>query len=193
MIFQIDDWEFDIDMARTMEYSAAEAAEHCRCAYCRNFYECVDLDCPELRPFLAQFGLDVEAPDELMPYDVYDRLNYSGKYVVFGRITRLGSERIYCGGASFWPMADSEFDFEAPHFILSLEELELLWRLDEPLKDVISPANEPSFLKKMWDRLLSRRKNEKLNHKNLPIREVFLYKKLMYFQSKYDIMKIEGV
>jgi hypothetical protein len=53
-------------------------------------------------------------------------------------------------------MEDSEFDIAAPHFVLSLEELELPWRLEEPLKDVISPANEPSFLKKMWDRLLDR-------------------------------------
>ena len=37
MILKIDDWEFDIDLERTMAYSAAEAADHCTCAYCRNF------------------------------------------------------------------------------------------------------------------------------------------------------------
>jgi hypothetical protein len=156
MILQIADWEFDIDMARTMESSAAEAAEHCTCAYCRNFYVAVDEECPELRPFLAQFGLDLEAPDELMPYDIYDWLSYAGKYVVFGQILRFGNDRIRCGNAWLWPMEDSEFDIAAPHFVLSLEELELPWLLEEPLKDVISPANEPSFLKKMWDRLLDR-------------------------------------
>ena len=53
MILQIDDWKFDIDMERTMEYSAKEAAEHCDCAYCRNFYAAVDEHCSDLRPFLA--------------------------------------------------------------------------------------------------------------------------------------------
>jgi hypothetical protein len=28
--------------------------------------------------------------------------------------------------------------------------------LDEPVADVISPANDPSFLQKMWNRLLTR-------------------------------------
>ena len=155
MILQIADWIFDVDMARTMEYSAAEAAEHCTCAYCRNFYMTVDEECSELRPFLGQFGLDLEAPDELMPYDIGDLLSYAGKYVVFGQILYFGNDRIRCGNAWLWPMEDSEFDIEAPHFVLSLEELELSWQLDEPLKDVVSPANEPAFLQKMWTKLLS--------------------------------------
>ena len=156
MILRIDDWQFDVDLTQTMEYSAAEAAEHCTCAYCRNFYVTVDAECPQLRTFLGEFGLDLEAPDELMPYDICDRLSYAGKYVVFGRILHYGSDRIRCGNAYVWPMTDSEFDIVQPHFVLSLEELEVPWRLDEPLKEVISPANEPTFLKKMWGRLLER-------------------------------------
>lgn len=157
MILQLDDWQFDIDMVRTMEYSALEVEDHCTCAYCRNFYAAVDHACPRLRPFLGQFGLDIEAPDALYPYDTYwDRMCYEGKYVVFGRIIQFGKKRFDLQGAYIWPMLDDEFPIEEPHFILSLEELEIMWVLDEPMKEVLSPANEPGFLKKMWKRLLDK-------------------------------------
>jgi hypothetical protein len=162
MILQIDDWKFDIDMERTMAYSAKEAAEHCDCAYCRNFYAAVDEHCSALRPFLAQFGLDIEAPDVLYPYDAYwDRMCYEGKYVVFGSIIKPGTRHFDLLNAYIWPMEDTEFSFEEPHFVLSLEELEIFWVLDEPLKDVVSPANEPPFLKKMWQRLLGKAQKDK--------------------------------
>lgn len=156
MILRMDDWVFDVEMARTMEYSAAEAADNCDCAYCRNFYKIVDQECPQLRPMLAQFGLQLEAPDELMPYDIQDFLWYEGKYLVFGKILEHGKDRIRIGDAYIWPMDESGIDAEGPNFALSLEELCLSWVLDEPLKDVLSPANEPSFLKKMWNKLLEK-------------------------------------
>ena len=167
MILKIADWEFDIDMERTMAYSAEEAADHCDCAYCRNFYAAIDYDCPALRSFLAQFGLNVEAPDELMPYDLLPTpegmeklVYYSGKYVVFGRILKQGKTRFALGAADLYPMNDTEFAFDEPHFVISLEESEIRWVLDEPFEEVISPANEPSFLKKMWDRLLGKLKTD---------------------------------
>ena len=165
MILKIADWEFDVDLERTMAYSAAEAAEHCDCAYCRNFYAAIDFDCPALRSFMAQFGVDIEAPDELMPYDllpapegIENRVFYAGKYVVFGRITKPGKTRFALGACDLWPMEDTEFSFDAPHFVIALEESEIRWVLDEPFAEVVSPANEPSFLKKMWDRLLAKMK-----------------------------------
>lgn len=163
MILKIADWEFDIDMERTMAYSAAETAEHCDCAYCRNFYAAVDFDCPALRIFLAQFGIDVEAPDVLMPYDKIpgpDGLDnlvlYSGKYVVFGSIVKQGKTRFALGAADLWANEDTEFSFDAPYFVLTLEESLIRWVIDEPFEEVVSPANEPSFLEKMWDRLLGK-------------------------------------
>lgn len=159
MILRVNDWEFDIDMERTMAYSAAESAEHCNCAYCRNFYETVDVHCSQLRPFLAQFGLQIDAPDELMPYDVADRIWYEGKYAVFGKINVFGKDRIFLENVSIWPMKDASFTLEGAYFVLNLEDMDLPWALQEPLKDVISPANEPTFLKIMWDRLLGKMNN----------------------------------
>ena len=156
MILQIEDWKFDIDLQRTMEYSSQEAADHCDCAYCRNFYTAVDKVCRYLRPFLAQFGLDVEAPDVLYPYDIDGKMFYEGEYLVFGSIIERGKHAITVGSAYVEPMEKSTHEHDAAHFVLSLENLEIPWELDEPLEDVISTANEPSFIQKMWDRLLTR-------------------------------------
>ena len=51
MVLKIDDWVFDVDITATMEYSTREAAAHCDCAYCRNFYAAVDDTYPQIRRF----------------------------------------------------------------------------------------------------------------------------------------------
>ena len=99
MIIEIDGWKFDVDITATMEYSANEAAEHCDCGYCRNFYASIDREYPDLRPFLTQFGVDIEAPDELLPYDFPGEMDYDGYYAVCGWILTAGKEPIRIGQA----------------------------------------------------------------------------------------------
>lgn len=160
MIIEIDDWKFDVDIAATMEYSAAEAAGHCDCAYCRNFYAAVDEAYPELRTFLAQFGLDIEAPEELMPYDVGKEMWYDGFYAVSGKILSDGKSDLICNGVRIQPDRCNSIGVVAqcpePYFCLNFGTIVLPWVLDEPMEDVVSPANEPSFLQKMWNKLLNR-------------------------------------
>lgn len=164
MILQMDDWEFDIDMERTMAHSAAEAAEHCTCAYCRNFYAAVDEYCPNLRPFLARFGIDIEAPDEQMPYDFQGEMYYDSVYMVCGRIVKIGAAPIGVDGVKVRPAAGRgpsdaihlNHNCPVPCFALDVSTVILPWVLDEPMEETVSPANEPAFLKKMWGRLLSR-------------------------------------
>lgn len=159
MILQINDWKFDIDMAATMEYSAAEAADHCDCAYCRNYYTSVDVNYPNLRSFLAQFGIDIEAPEELMPYDVAQQMWYDGIYVVSGKILCAGASELRCDGITINPKQEHELHINCgcpePCFFLDVGTLILPWVLDEPMEDVVSPANLPSFLKRMWNKLLN--------------------------------------
>lgn len=160
MILEIDDWKFDIDMTATMEYSAKEVAEHCDCAYCRNFYAAVDGVYPNLRPYLAQFGLDIEAPDESLPIDIENEMWYDSVYLVCGKILAAGSSDLLCDGVQIRPTKEHELHINSrcpePRFFLDVGRLILPWLLDEPMEDVISPANEPSFLKKMWNKLLKR-------------------------------------
>ena len=158
MLLQIDDWEFDIDMKATMEYSTNETADHCTCAYCRNFYVTIDEIYPKLRPFLAQFGINVEAPDELMPFDLPNQMNYDGVYVVSGKILATGRSLLCVDGVQIAPEYDSQINHPQLHpcFYLTVNDIQLPWVLEEPMNDVISPANFPSFLKKMWNKLLNR-------------------------------------
>ena len=160
MILQIDDWKFDIDMERTMEYSLSEAAEHCDCAYCRNFYTAVDQENPALRQYLAQFGLNIEAPDEQMPYDYQGKMYYDSVYMVSGRVLRMGQKPLRVGDVLISPKAAEDVQLNhccpKPCFALDVGTVVLPWVLDEPMKDTVSPANFPSFLKKMWQRLLGK-------------------------------------
>lgn len=161
MIVKIDDWIFDVDMSATMEYSAKEAAEHCDCAYCRNFYASIDDAYPHLRPLLAQFGLDIEAPEELMPFEP---TLYLSCYAVEGQIVKKGSPLIMVDGVKVMPETAKDAmincGIHTPYFVLSVGPITLPWVLDEPMEDVISPANLPSFLKRMWDRLLRRQNKD---------------------------------
>lgn len=158
MILQIDDWVFDINIDQTMSYSAAEAAEHCECAYCRNFYGAVDQAYPVLRPFLTQFGLDIEAPDEQMPYDMDGKIYYDSVYMVCGSISQWGLKPFRLGNVLIRPSIGGGSDHHCPkpNFALEVESVILPWILDEPMEETVSPANFPEFLKKMWDRLLSK-------------------------------------
>jgi hypothetical protein len=163
VIIEIDDWKFDIDMNATMAYSAAEAADHCTCPYCRNFYAAVDGAYPSLRPFLAQFGLDIEAPDELMPFTSIMVMNL---YAVSGVIIQFGKEPISVDGTKVYPETAEQARINTycpqPYFVLSTGVMDIPWVLDEPMAEdqIVSPANVPSFLKKMWNRLLGRQKNQ---------------------------------
>ena len=162
MILRLDDWEFDIDMERTMEYSTAEAAEHCDCAYCRNFYAAVDERYPNLRPFLAQFGIDIEAPDEMMPFDQPQEMWYENVYSVGGRILSGSEHTFIVDGIEVSIYSENKLQINQmipePHFFIGVGMMVLPWVLDEPMEAVVSTANEPSFLKRMWDRLLGKAK-----------------------------------
>lgn len=164
LILKIDDWVFDIDMEQTMEYSAAEAAEHCECAYCRNFYAAVDAHYPTLRPFLGQFGVDITSPEEQMPYDINGKMYYDSVYMVSGKVIQEGKRAFSCDGLLIEPISVSEnaetihinHSCPAPCFALDVSTVVLPWVLDEPLKQTVSPANFPAFLKRMWQRLLKK-------------------------------------
>ncbi len=154
MILEIADWKFDIDLETTMEYSAQEAKDHCNCAYCRNFYAAIDGIYPELRPFLAQFGLDIEAPEELM---TFTPTLYLGVYAVCGVILKMGS-RLAISGIPVDIGEDEQTPVccPKPYFTIGIGTFEIPWVLDEPFEEVVSPANVPSFLKRMWNKLLGK-------------------------------------
>ena len=150
MILRIDDWTFDIDQTTTMAYSAQEASDHCTCDYCLNFYATIDRAYPDLRSFLTRFGVDIEAPDELM---AIEPTRFLGAYAVSGRIVQFGACPIRVDGLSVLPEREDDADVDSscpmPYFILRIGMITVPWVLDVPQQEVVSPANDPSFLEKM--------------------------------------------
>ena len=148
MVLKIDDWEFDIDLERTVEHSSFVSDQHCTCAYCENYYHSVGAVYPNLEAFLSRFGVKLDAPSEMYPFE--PTLCLAG-YRIFGRVTRAGVGPMMVDGVPVMPdIRDDE------QFMLEAGEVELPWVLEEDMDEVVSPANEPEFLEKMYRKLLSR-------------------------------------
>lgn len=148
MKLTIDDWEFDIDAQRTSEHSSFVVSEHCTCGYCENYYRTVSGVYPSLPAFLARFCVHVDGPSEMYPIE--PTLYLSG-YRIYGRVLRAGNGPMMVDGIPI--IADIR---DGEQFMLEVGEMELPWVLEEDMDEVISPANEPEFLEKMYRKLISR-------------------------------------
>lgn len=119
MVLEIDGWKFQIFEVATRKYYAREVAEHCDCAFCRNFYAAIDTAFPELRPFMARFGVHIEAPDEMISFTPTLCSNYYG---VCGQILEQGDAPLSVGGLTVEPMTEAEAmtdsDCPEPRFFL---------------------------------------------------------------------------
>lgn len=157
MHLTLGDWLLDVDIEMTMSLSVAQAKAHCNCGYCRNFYAALDEEYPSVRPFLTNFGLDAEGPDELCPFEP---TIYEATYIVQGQILRFGTQKIRVDGVPLDIMsllqADMFTEHPEPYFTLRLGLMELPWKLPEPMGQVVSPANEEAYILRMQRKLLSR-------------------------------------
>lgn len=162
-VLEIEDWILEADISVTMEHSAAIAQDHCTCGYCQNFYQSIDTTFPNLRRFLAQFGVDPEGPDELLPFEPTLLL---ASYAVAGRILRRGNHPIYVDGIPVLIESGSRSEVisgcPAPYFVVSVGEFELPWILEEDMNEVISPANDPACLERIFNRWLLRQNDNSL-------------------------------
>jgi len=145
---QINDWEFDIDLDATKEHSSFAAQDHCTCAYCENYYRTVRRCYPALIPFLKQFGIDIDGPVEMYPFEP---TVYLAGYRVHGKIRKAGLAPMMVSGVpvSAEPREDGLF-------MIEVGEMMLPWVMPVHPDDVVSPANEPEFLEKMYLKLAGR-------------------------------------
>lgn len=143
MEVQVKDWRFAVDVEATQARTRENAADHCQCAYCRNYYETVSRTYPELKKFLAQFGVEIDGPSELMPFEP---TLFLACYRVQGRILAWGRGDIFADGVSLQPEAADDSSF-----LLWVGETRLPWVQAEREQDVVSPANLPEFLERMKD------------------------------------------
>ena len=162
-VLEIEDWILETDIPVTMEHSAAIARDHCTCGYCQNFYQAIDAFFPNLRRFLAQFGIVPEGPDELLPFEPTLLL---ASYAVSGRILRRGKLPVYVDGIPVLMESGKRSEVISgcpePYFVLTIGEFELPWILEEDMNEVISPANDPECLERIYNRWLLRQNNNSL-------------------------------
>lgn len=157
MLLSVHNWQFDVDVSLNMEISSAQAADHCLCGYCRNFYAAIDSACPSMRAFLAQFGADIEGPDELSPFEP---TIYEASYIINGTIRRTSDFDLSVDGIPVRIVKSENADMDTvrsePYFVLVIGLIKLPWVLDEDPLEVISPANEEAYLRRMEKKLLDR-------------------------------------
>ena len=161
MLIELADWQMEADVALTMKISSAQAKDHCMCGYCRNYYEAIDSAHPLLRRFFQQFGVDIEGPDELCPFEP---TIYEATYIVQGKVLRKGTQQLYVDGIPLsicsWDESDLYTEHPSPYFTLTVGLIELPWVLSESMAEVISPANEDGFMERMQRKLLQRAQND---------------------------------
>ena len=92
MVLELKDWRFEIDWEATQEKTRKNAADHCCCAYCRNYYDTVSQTYPELKKLLECFGVEMNGPCELMPFEP---TLFLACYPVQGRILTWGYGKIF--------------------------------------------------------------------------------------------------
>ena len=143
MILKLGDWRFRVNVEATAARTQKYSFEHCQCSYCKNFYDAIDIAYPELRPVMEQFGINLEGPCELMPFEPTLML---ACYRVDGKILKWGKSRLSVKGVSLLPEAGDENTF-----LLWVGEMQLPWLQQEAVEDVVSPANLPEFMERMQE------------------------------------------
>ena len=141
MILEAGDWRFRVDVEKTLERTSKYSFEHCQCSYCMNFYDAIDQAHPALRPVMEQFGINLEGPSELMPFEPTLMM---ACYRVDGQILQWGKSSMFVDGIPIVPETGDE-----ETFLLWVGEMEIPWLQNEAMEDVVSPANLPEFLDRM--------------------------------------------
>lgn len=146
MVISLADWRFRVDVDATMAYTHKCSLDHCTCPYCQNFYENIDRAEPALRPVLSKFGVYLNGPCEVMPFEP---ALVAACYRITGQILEWGDTSLYVNGVALRPEEADEATF-----FLWIGPVELPWTQPEDMAEVVSPANQPEFLERMEQRLL---------------------------------------
>ena len=108
MILKLADWRFRVNVEATAERTRKYSYEHCQCSYCKNFYDAIDVAYPELRSVMESFGINLEGPSELMPFEPTLML---ACYRVDGEILQWGKSQLFVKGVQPLPEAADEKTF----------------------------------------------------------------------------------
>ena len=146
MVTKLADWKFDLDYDATWDDTHKCSLDHCTCPYCENFYENTDRAHPNLRPVLNRFGVFLNGPCEVMPFEP---TLIAACYRITGKIVSRGEACLHVEGVPLRPEYADENTF-----FLWVGPMEVPWTQEEDMYEVLSPANERAFMERMMARLL---------------------------------------
>jgi len=146
MVISLADWQFTVDVDSTFAYTHKCSLDHCTCPYCQNFYDNMDRAEPSLRPVLSKFGIYLNGPCEVMPFEP---TLVAACYRITGQILSRGVSELHINGVTLRPEEADENTF-----FLWVGPVELPWTQEEDMFEVLSPANQPEFMDRMMARLL---------------------------------------
>jgi len=141
VVLKAADWTFQVDVKATREQSIRYSKDHCTCSYCQNYYDTIETSYPKLKAFLAEFGVDMNGPIEVMPFEP---TVFLACYRVQGMIREWGFRPLLADGICVVPEAGDDNTF-----LLWVGEVEVPWVQVISPEEVISPANLPDFLERM--------------------------------------------
>lgn len=155
MVITLADWQFQVNVKETENYTTKCSLDHCTCPYCTNFYDNADLAQPNLRPVLGKFGIFLNGPCEVMPFEP---TLVAACYRVTGQIVSRGEAYLHVDDV---PLRPEQADDHT--FFLWVGPMELPWTQPEEMDEVLSPANQPEFMERMMQRLLQWAEDSNIN------------------------------
>ena len=140
VLIEKNNYKFSVDIEKTNEYYNTHSL--CDCVCCRNYYKQIANELPKLKEFLADFGVDISKPDEIMSIENEGFIDYLNvDYTVCGNVINMSEYEIDIYDNLFLNIIVTE-GFASPneqtgeYFTLSVTNIRLPWVLDVPF-----PAN----------------------------------------------------
>lgn len=158
---QKDEYVFEIDIEKTINYYKTHSL--CECDCCENFYAQINGKFPKLESFLFDFGVDISKPDEIMSIELDNTIQYiTVDYTVCGKVTTMGQYEIDIQDNQFLNLVITD-GFASPneqtseYFTISVYNIELPWVLDKPFPEPIQTKNIKKL--KAFKRLFKRKES----------------------------------
>lgn len=149
---QKDGYVFEVDIEKTKEYYKTHIL--CECDYCNNLHTQIKGKFPKLESFLAEFGVDISKPDETMPVEAEDFVDYINvDYTICGKVITRGQCKIDIHDNLLLSIFITD-GFASPnqqtgdYFTISVCNIELPWVLDKPIHEAERTKSKSQFSKK---------------------------------------------
>ena len=164
VLIEKNNYKFSVDIEKTKEYYNTHSL--CDCVCCRNYYKQIEKELPKLKEFLADFGVDISKPDEIMSVENEGFIDYLNvDYTVCGNVINMSEYEIDIYDKLFLNVIVTE-GFASPneqtgeYFTLSVINIRLPWVLEVPIPTTIKlkPKNAAKnvFVKFLKDKVFKK-------------------------------------